>query len=482
MEGRRGVRGFSVASLITVVLILATAAPSSNAAPARPRSFTEVTAVSRISRDLLHGARLSEDDTQVEPSLAVDPLDDRHEVAVFQNGRYPDGAAAGAGFATTIDRGTTWTSGVLPGLTWVTGGEFERTGDHVITFGPDGAVYAVMTGFNGVLTATRHSAIVVARSDDGGLAWSNPMVVQEDHDRHLFHDNPSIGIDSNPASPHFGRIYVTWIRERFVPGVASPIVLSASDDRGTTWSPMVDVSRRHTNNEGAHPLVLPDGSLTIVWARLKGPHTQIESRTSTDGGATFGPFAHVSDDLWTESPHMRSGFGLPSSAVDPATGELYVAWQDARFRTDGLNDAVISRSMDGGATWTSPARVNLDPPDGSLDHLTPVVAANGGVVAVCYRTRVVSGRNGSKYADERCIHSEDGGVTFRDEVSLGPPSDDRFAAKVVPFTMHGTAFLGDYMGVTVSPGAIHAAWARASFEGDAQGPHHQTIWAGTILR
>ena len=229
-------------------------------------------------------------------------------------------------------------------------------------------------------------------------------------------------------------------------------------------------------------MVLPDGSLAIVWARLKGPYTQIESRTSTDGGATFGPFAQVSDDLWTESPHMRSGFGLPSSAVDPATGELYVAWQDARFRTDGLNDAVVSRSTDGGATWTSPARVNLDPPDDFLDHLTPVAAAYDGVVAVCYRTRVVSGRDGSKFADERCIHSEDGGLTFQGEVSLGPPSDNRFAAKVEPIMLHGTAFLGDYMGVTVSAGTIHAAWARASAEGTGQGECHQTIWAGTILR
>jgi hypothetical protein len=476
------VRGSSVASPIVAALVLAAMAPSSNAAPGRPGSFTEVTGVSRISRDLVHGGRLSEDDTQVEPSLAVDPLDDRHEVAVFQNGRYPDGAAAAAGFATTFDGGTTWITGVLPNLTWVTGGEFERTGDHVVAFGPDGAVYAVMTGFNGRLTATRHSAIVVARSDDGGLRWNDPVVVQEGHDRHLFHDNPSIGIDASPASPWFGRIYVTWIRERFVPGVASPIVLSTSDDGGTTWSPMVNVSDRHTNNEGAHPMVLPDGSLTIVWARLEGPFTKIESRTSTDGGQSFGPFARVSDDRWRESPHMRSGFGLPSSAVDPVTGELSVVWQDGRFRTDGLNDAVISRSSDGGATWTSPARVNLDPPDDHIDHLTPVAAAYGGIVAVCYRTRAVSGRNGSKYADERCIHSEDGGVSFQDEVSLGPPSDNRFAAKVVPISLHGTAFLGDYMGVTVSPGAIHAAWARASDEGVGQGPTHQTIWAGTILR
>src|SRR5205085_1333721 len=138
-------------------------------------------------------------DTQVEPSLAVDPEDDLHEVAAFQDGRYPDGAAAAAGFATTFDGGATWTTGVFPRLTWVAGGTFERSGDQVVTFGPGGIAYAVMTAFDGQARPVRHTAIVVFRSVDGGLAWDGPFLVREDRDWLLFHDNPSIAVDANPA-------------------------------------------------------------------------------------------------------------------------------------------------------------------------------------------------------------------------------------------------------------------------------------------
>ena len=51
----------------------------------------------------------SEPDTQVEPTLAQDSNAPDHLVAVFQEGRYPDGAAATAGFAASRDDGKTWT-------------------------------------------------------------------------------------------------------------------------------------------------------------------------------------------------------------------------------------------------------------------------------------------------------------------------------------------------------------------------------------
>jgi hypothetical protein len=56
---------------------------------------------------------------------------------------------------------------------------------------------------------------------------------------------------------------------------------------------------------------------------------------------------------------VRVGTDLPDIAVDRTTGSVYVVWADARF-AGGANrvDAVLSRSTDGGRTWSTPLKVN----------------------------------------------------------------------------------------------------------------------------
>src|SRR5439155_13844339 len=82
----------------------------------------------QISRDTLQGLPPSEADTQVEPDIAVDPNDPRVVVAVFQEGRFPDGAAVDTGYASSRNGGRSWKTAPL-GVTAATGGEFERASD-----------------------------------------------------------------------------------------------------------------------------------------------------------------------------------------------------------------------------------------------------------------------------------------------------------------------------------------------------------------
>src|SRR4051812_2437743 len=56
-------------------------------------------------------------DTQIEPSIAVSPVDPCDVVSVYQEGRIDSGGDATNGFATSTDCGATWTYGELPGLT-----------------------------------------------------------------------------------------------------------------------------------------------------------------------------------------------------------------------------------------------------------------------------------------------------------------------------------------------------------------------------
>src|SRR4029453_5475859 len=83
---------------------------------------------------------------------------------------------------------------------------------------------------------------------------------------------------------------------------------------------------------------------------------------------------------------IRTGDIIPEPAIDPATGRLYVVWQDARFT--GVDEVALSTSGDGGATWTAPVQVNTHTP-ANRPGFTPMVdvRANGTVGVTFYDFR-----------------------------------------------------------------------------------------------
>ena len=432
-------------------------------APAQP--FRTRHLVRQVSQDPFAGAAGSEADTQVEPHIAIDPGDPSIVVAVVQEGRFDGGGGAvDIGFATSRDGGATWTAGSLPGLTVAVGGAFERASDPAVAIARDGAVYAQSLVFD---ASDCRSAVAVQRSDDGGLTFGSPVLVHEDCA--VFNDKTWITVDNFPASPHAGRLYSAWD----LSGAGAPIVLSHSDDRGSTWSPLVTVNDASViAGIGAVPVVQPNGDVTVVYEAYNPPPARGVSQTSHDGGAHFDAPVPVGTFEGVAVPDMRTGIGLPAAAVDGVTGHLYAAWPDARFRSDGFNDIVVARSTDGGATWEPLRVVNQDRSARPMNHFTPAVAADGGAVIVTYRSR----REGSLRVDTRWAASADGGVTFGRARKLGRPTDVRFAA-----TSGGAAFLGDYMGVALSGDKAHAVWCNATRPRVAE-THHQTTWSAKIVR
>jgi hypothetical protein len=433
--------------------------PAFHVSPVRPT--VSIKGVQQISHDMTTPQPGSEPDTQIEPDIGLDPNNPSHVVATFQQGRFPDGGSVDPGFATSTDGGKTWTTGNLPGLTTSVGGRFDRASDPAVAFGPDGAAYITTLPFDAL---DCHNGIFVSRSDDGGVTWNDPVLVQ--NDCAAGDDKNWIAVDTYPGSPHLGRIYTAW--DRFSGGL-QPEVLKYSDDRGQTWSSLITVSTG-TDGIGIIPMVQPNGHVTSVYQNLDNGY--VVSQTSTDGGGHWGGQVKISLFRGTEPPDMRTG-GLVTAAVDPVTGDMYAGWQDARFRSDGLNDILIWKSSDAGATWSGPVKANPDSNGSALDKFTPDIAAYGGDLHVTYRTRTKPGGVYSNLVGEAYTISIDGGVTFANPVRLGPMADLTWAA------VAGGKFLGDYMGLAAWAGGAHPVWCRSSLPPTTQ-PYHQTTWSATI--
>ena len=117
-------------------------------------------------------------DTQVEPRLAVDPTNPKHMVGAWQQERWDNGGSFGIVAAVTFDAGSTWTEAVIPGLTGCSGGPYDRASDPWVSFGPTGTIYVSSLGLDGnETTGTTESAVLVNRSTDGGLTWSQPATL-----------------------------------------------------------------------------------------------------------------------------------------------------------------------------------------------------------------------------------------------------------------------------------------------------------------
>ncbi|HEX9236058.1 MAG TPA: hypothetical protein VF972_07240, partial [Actinomycetota bacterium] len=434
-------------------------------APTRAPRVPRVTAqnAKQISKDTFPPVSYSQVDTQVEPDINVDPNNTQHITAVFQQSRYEDGGSVDPGYATSQDGGAHWTRGNLPNLTTQVGGPYDRASDPAVAFGPDGSVYAITIAFD----VSCPNAVGVQRSDDGGLTFNDPVFPQVDGCS-AFNDKEWITVDTFLGSPHYGRVYATWDRLE----CGQPIQLRYSDDRGATWSSLITVSGTCTSGIGVIPLVHSNGDLTLVYESFDNGDNMV-SQTSHNGGVTFDPQVQINSFQGSGPPDMRTG-GLVTATIDPVTGYMYAGWQDARFRSDGTNDIVLSRSTNGGQTWGPLTVVNQDPETDGLDHLTPDVSAYGGYVHVDYYTRQKTNGTYTLKVNERYIVSSDNGTTFGGELVLGPAINLTYAAQ------GGGYFLGDYQGIAAYSAGAHAVWERSS-KPPIQETYHQVTWSATLV-
>jgi hypothetical protein len=372
-----------------------------------------------------------------------------NEVTIAINPTDPLQISAGSNLRYTYrstDGGYTWTQGELPPGTW---------GDPSVVFDASGTLYyAHLANLPQAEFADR---LIVHRSTDGGLTWYDSTEAGYNPPGRL-QDKEWISCDMT-QSPYRNALYMAWTQfDRYDsadPSDSSRILFTRSVDGGGTWSEAVRISERagdcldnDNTVEGAVPAIGPDGEIYLSWS---GPLGIMFDR-STDGGVTFGEDRFVTDQPggWAfDVPGIFRCNGFPVTVCDisssPHRGTIYIAWSDQRNGLDNT-DVYLTKSTDGGTTWTPPGKINDDlTVSHQFFHWMTIDQATGTLYVVFYHRRGTAGNATDVYM----ARSTDGGETFHN-----------FKVSESSFTPWEDTFFGDYNNIAAFDGRVYPIWTR----------------------
>jgi hypothetical protein len=357
----------------------------------------------------------------------------------------------------TTDGGTTWVDYQVPGAGALYYGDPAVTSDH------NNYSYFSYLGYTSLCSG--QGGMYASRSTDAGATMSPPIQLAAnsvDTQTAIFNDKDYLGVDSNPASPYAGNVYVAWTRFIFQSGancgtstsqLGAPIVITRSTDRGVTWTSPITASQVFSNNNSfVSPVIGRHGEVYLYYlgaATQQQPNydTVLFSR-STDGGQTFPFFTHISSMTDLPSPLPPTSFrdnGGGSMAADQQLDNyLYAVWAD--YGT-GDADIRLSRSTDNGNTWGASVRLNDDPIGNGKDQFFPWIAsAPDGYIHVGWFDRRDDPTNHNY--EEYYTFSSDHGATWAPNVAVS-------SAPSVPGNSN---FIGDYSGIAASTGVVMPIW------------------------
>ncbi|WP_237774261.1 sialidase family protein [Actinosynnema sp. ALI-1.44] len=398
---------------------------------------------------------------EVQPHLAVNPRNPAHLVATYQQDRWSTFASQGVLAAASFDGGRTWRRSVPPTSECSGGTNLKRATDSWVAVGPDSTAYlATLAMTKPFFEPGSEHAIQVSRSGDGGLTWGQATVLTRDGGPSVFNDLPAVTAD--PLDPRL--VYVVWTRIELLGGTdfTGTTRLARSTDGGRTWEPpkVVHDPGRNSQTVANKIVVRPDGSLVNAYTRYyPAPDGTFKLEAavvrSADRGRTWSAPSKVADvtPAGVKDPETGTPIRDGSSFVQVAAGgrDLYIAWQDSRFSGGTRDGVVVSRSGDGGSTWSAPVQV-------SANAFAPALAVRrDGMVGVSYHDlrdntsdpttlpanlRLATSRDGVRWSHQRVASFDYAGAPV-----VGQPA---------------SLYLGDYYGLVASGNAFVPLFAMAN--------------------
>ena len=356
----------------------------------------------------------SNNQDQSEVTIAIDPSDSNHLISAWNDFR---SNLFEPGYAFSTNSGNNWSDNILPNH-----GGYNYGFDPSLAIDNNGNVFYCYIGSSGSL-----GPVFVSKTTNNGSSWSHTQVSSANSDQ----DKPFMAVD-NTGGTYDGRIYVSWTD---FSGGNTKIKFSYSSNHGNTFSPEITLGTQIGDPgpnaylkpinttpgnptsvfvQGSMPAVGPNGEVYVVWMDVNtNGVSYFKIRKSTDGGASFGSTQTVTSfdwkrQQWGSLDHLN----LPSLAVDPSNGYVYVAYKEG----DPPRIKFIY-STNGGSNWSSATTIgNL----GGQGEVFPWVACDSeGKVAVTFMHRNTDGM-----VDCYVTESYDHGASFRTPVRVSGTSSD----------------------------------------------------------
>ncbi len=359
-------------------------------------------------------------DAANEPSIAVNPLNRANMVIGWRQFDSITSNFRQAGWAYTFDNGATWT---FPGVLQT--GVFRS--DPVVDADSQGNFY-----YQSLRGSPAGYLVDVFKSTDGGATWLPPTFAWGG-------DKNWMVVDRS-GGPSDGHIYGIW--QKFFTQFA-PNVFTRSANGAVSFEPPVPVALWPTFGTMA---VGPSGE--VYAAGADGTLFQdldrfvVAKSVNARNPGVIPTFTGVVVDLggamgFGGDPNPGGLLGQANVVVDrspgPTRGNVYLVSSATPFAGTDPLDVHFSRSVDGGATWSPPQRINDDYDPSGVTYqwfAAASVSANGRIDVIWYDNGCPVERDSSG-ATIVCAHWElsqlryrwsyDGGATWLRSVPVSPP-------------------------------------------------------------
>ena len=301
--------------------------------------------------------------------IASDPINRQNLLLGSVDANCP--GAGGSGFHISSDGGSTWSRTCMPGIDtrehlYIPGGQ------PMVGYDLTGAAY-IADGY-GDSEGLGFGLIGVERSTDG-ITWSNPVIAMGSPTVFKQPDYSSLAIDRSPTSPYANRLYISAVVLNEPLQNKNQLVVAHSSNGGASWK-----------------------SVAVAPAQ-----------------------SYPTADAYT------------STAVNNE-GTVYLTWMYCNSGPYFCNDdhayMVLSKSSDGGDTWSTPTPLaevvlngeGIPNTDVGADN-TPAIGVDDSGGPYAGNLYVVMYSWTGTYLRVQVVRSIDGGTTWSKPVPVAPPSD-----------------------------------------------------------
>jgi hypothetical protein len=233
------------------------------------------------------------------------------------------------------------------------------------------------TLFAGGIFFGNPASVKVSISTNNGTTWGTPKVAVPALLGYL-PDKPWLEVDKNSASLFKNNIYISATQFSF--NNETEISVSHSSDGGATWvTKVVDTKQTYPKIDQFSDLAIgADGTVYVTWLRCtaNGPSGDCGSTNATmvtsksiDGGNTWTPVVTIATAKLTPDPNFCCFYGalpvttsdrmsnIPANAVK-GSGPTAIEYVTFYNYTGSQMQVMVTKSIDGGATWNTPVRVS----------------------------------------------------------------------------------------------------------------------------